>query len=273
MFLVNKMKIYLDAVFLLNFCYDLLLLMTIDITLKRHMNLKRLILSSIIGGMSLAILFLPFNKIILFFMKIFISIIMVLVAFKYKNIKYTLNNLLYLYMCSVILGGFLYMLDIEFSYKREGMIFYFDKFSINYILLLIIAPIILGLYIYEHKKFKSTYNFNCKVEIVFCNDTSLICNGFIDSGNKLRDPITKKYVIIVSKKILVNYINIRSPMYVPYKSINKYGLIECFKIKYLKVNNRIFTNYLVGISNDEFNLNGCDCLLNYKILEDICLEK
>ena len=55
---------------------------------------------------------------------------MVLVAFKYKNIKYTLNNLLYLYMCSVILGGFLYMLDIEFSYKREGMIFYFDKFSI-----------------------------------------------------------------------------------------------------------------------------------------------
>ena len=160
---------------------------------------------------------------------------MVLVAFKYKNIKYTLNNLLYLYMCSVILGGFLYMLDIEFSYKREGMIFYFDKFSINYILLLIIAPIILGLYIYEHKKFKSTYNFNCKVEIVFCNDTSLICNGFIDSGNKLRDPITKKYVIIVSKKILVNYINIRGPMYVAYKSINKYGLIECFKIKYLKV--------------------------------------
>ena len=57
MFLVNKMKIYLDAVFLLNFCYDLLLLMTIDITLKRHMNLKRLFLSSIIGGMSLAILF------------------------------------------------------------------------------------------------------------------------------------------------------------------------------------------------------------------------
>ena len=109
------------------------------------------------------------------------------------------------------------MLDLEFSYKREGMIFYFDKFSINYILLLIIAPIILGLYIYEHKKFKSTYNFNCKVEIVFCNDTSLICNGFIDSGNKLRDPITKKYVIIVSKKILVNYINIRGPMYVPYK--------------------------------------------------------
>ena len=209
------MKIYLDLVILINFCYDLLLLMTIDITLKRHMNIKRLFISALFGGLSLGILFLPFNKILLFIIKILVSILMVLIAFKYKNIKYTLMNLLYLYMCSVILGGFLYMLDLEFSYKREGIIFYFDKFSINYILLLIIAPIILGLYIYEHKKFKSTYNFNCKVEIVFCN-------GFIDSGNKLRDPITKKYVIIVSKKILVNYINIRGPMYVPYKSINKY---------------------------------------------------
>ena len=184
---------------------------------------------------------------------------MILIAFKYKNIKYTLINLLYLYMCSVILGGFLYMLDIEFSYKREGMVFYFDGLSINYILLLIVGPCILALYIYEHKKFKSTYNLNC--------------NGFIDSGNRLRDPISHKYIIIVSKKLLSSYINIRSPMYVPYKALNKYGLIECFKIKYLKINKQIFTNYLVGISNSEFNLNGSDCLLNYKLMEDICLEK
>ena len=267
------MKIYLDLIFLLNFCYDLLLLMTIDITLKRHMNIKILIFSAFFGGLSLGVLFLPFNKIILFVIKILVSVIMVLIAFKYKNIKYTFTNLLYLYMCSVILGGFLYMLDVEFSYKREGMVFYFDGLSINYILLLLIGPCILALYIYEHKKFKSTYNFNCKIEIVFNNGKVLVCNGFIDSGNKLRDPISKKYVIITSKKLLSSYINIRSPMYVPYKALNKYGLIECFKIKYLKINKQIFTNYLIGISNDEFNINGSDVLLNYKLMEDICLEK
>ena len=144
---------------MLNFIYDLLLLMTIDITLKRHKNFARLIFASIIGALSLVILFLPFNKFILFLLKIFVSVIMVLVAFKFKNIKYTFTNLLYLYMCSVILGGFLYLLDVEFSYKREGLIFYFDGLSINYLLLLIIGPLILGLYIYEHKKFKSSYNF------------------------------------------------------------------------------------------------------------------
>ena len=129
---------------------------------KESENIKRLFISALFGGLSLGILFLPFNKILLFIIKISVSILMVLIAFKYKNIKYTLINLLYLYMCSIILGGFLYMLDIEFSYKREGMIFYFDGLSINYILLLLLGPLILVLYICEHKKFKSTYNFNCK---------------------------------------------------------------------------------------------------------------
>ena len=266
------MKIYIDLVILLNFIYDLLLLMTVDITLKRHIHIKRLLLSSLIGALSIIILFIPINKYILFILKIFISIIMVLIAFCFKNIKYTLSNLLYLYMSSVILGGFLYLLNIEFSYKRKGLVFYFDSFSINYLLIIIIAPVILGLYIYEHKKYKSTYNFNLSIEIVFLNGKSLYCRGFIDSGNKLRDPISKKYVIILSHKLLSSYINIRSPMYVPYKGVNETGLIKCFKIRYLKVNNQIFTNYLVGISNNSFNLNGIDCLLNYKLMEDICLE-
>ena len=32
--------------------------------------------------------------------------------------KYTINNLIYLYMTSIILGGFLYLLNVEFSYKH-----------------------------------------------------------------------------------------------------------------------------------------------------------
>lgn len=263
------MKIYLDLVFLLNFSYDLLLLMSIDIVLKRHMNFKRLFLASLIGALSLIILFLPFKKIVLFIFKILVSIIMVLISFKYKNMKYTLTNMMYLYMLSVILGGFLYLLDLEFSYKRDGLVFYFDGLSINYILLFLISPFILGMYIYEHKKFKTAYNFNCKIEICFLNNGILKVNGFIDSGNKLCDPLTKKNVIILNKRLVQSNINIRSPMYVPYKALGKSGLIECFKIKYIKVNDKILTNYLVGLSTDSFNLNGSDALLPASLWEEI----
>ena len=120
------MKIYLDLVFILNFSYDLLLMMTVDITLKRHKKFIRLIFSALVGAISLIILFLPLPQIILFLFKILTSVIMLLIAFGYKNIKYFITNTIYLYMCSVILGGFLYFLSIEFSYKQDGLIFYFD---------------------------------------------------------------------------------------------------------------------------------------------------
>ena len=251
------MKIYIDLVLILNFCYDFLILLTVDTTLKRHMKIIRHIISSIIGSISVFILFLPFNSPILLLIKFLTSIIMILISFSYKNIKYFLTNLTYLYMCSIILGGFLYLLSNQFNNKNE------------YILLVIIAPIILYLYIKEHKKYMSIIKYHYQLKVVFRNNKVLICNGYIDTGNKLRDPITKKYIVLISKKLLIPYINIRSPIYVPFKSLNNNGLVECFPIKYININNVILTNYMVGIIN---NISDSDCLLNYKIMEDICLK-
>lgn len=270
--MVISMKIYLDLVFFLNFCYDFLILLTIDITLKRHTKIKRIIISSIIGALSLVLLFLPINNLLLFFVKIIVSIVMVLIAFRYKDIKYTLSNLFYMYMVSITLGGFLYFLNVQFSYKQEGLIFYFDGISTNYILLIIIAPIILYLYIKEHKKMKSTYNLNYEVKIVFKNNEELVCNGFIDSGNKLRDPITKKYIILVEKNHLKKIINNKNPIYVPFKALNKNGLVKCFSIKHLIINNQEYKNFLIGEADNTFHLEGIDCLLNSIFLEELCLE-
>ena len=110
------------------------------------------------------------------------------------------------------------------------------------------------------------------VSICFKNGKILDCNGFLDTGNKLRDPITRKYVILLSKKLLVPYINNKSPIYVPYKVVGYSGLVECFSIRYLKINNCILENYLVGIIPEGMNKISMNCLLNYKIMEDICLE-
>ncbi len=267
------MKIYLDLVGLINFAYDFLILMTVDITLKRKTKLRRIFLGSLIGTISISLLFLPFPSFPLFILKNLVSIIMVLLTFKFKDIKYTLSNILYLYMISITLGGFLYFLNTSFSYKQDGIVFYFHGISPNYIILLIIAPIILYLYIIEHKKMKSTYNLNYEVNIVFNSNKILSCNGFIDSGNKLKDPLTKKYIILVEDYLLKDYIHNKNPIYVPYKALNKEGLIKCYKIKEIIINKQVFTNYLVGLSENKFNLEGVNCLLNYKLMEDLCFEK
>ena len=248
------MVIYIDLLFLLNIFYDTLILLTLDVTLKRRVKLKRIILGSVVGGLSTFIILLPINSPILFILKIIMGILMIIVTFKYKNIKYTFENLLYLYMISVILAGFLYYLELEFNYA-------------NYLLLLILAPVILLIYIKEQKKLKMHINYSKNISIILKNNKRLTLTGFIDSGNRIRDPVTKKYVILINKNKLKGIYNIRSPIYVPISTVNKSSLLECIGIKELIIEGRVYNNYLLGLT--DYIKSDCECLLNYKLLEEL----
>ena len=247
------MKVYIDLLFILNFIYDFLLLMTISVTLKRNTLLKRLLFGSLFGGLSTFIILIPINKYILLILKIILGLIMIIITYGYKSIKYFIDNIIYLYMTSVILAGFLYFLKIEFN-------------NLSYIIILLISPVILYLYIKEQRKLKEIVNFYKKVIINFKNNKILELNGFIDSGNKLIDPVTNKYIILVNKKKLKGIYNIRSPMYVVVSTVNKTSLLECISIKNIVIDNKVYTNYLLGLTDSEFK--DFDCLLNYHIMEE-----
>ncbi len=249
------MVIYIDLLFILNIIYDFLLLMTVSVTLKRNISLKRIILGSFIGGLTTFIIFIPISNILLLILKIIASLFLLLITFGYKNIKYFLNNMLYLYMCSVILAGFLYFLKIEFH-------------NLSYIILLLFAPFILYLYIKEQKKLKEVINYYTKVVITFKNNKQLTLQGFIDSGNRLKDPITNKYIILINKKLIKGIYNIRSPIYVITNTINQKSLLECISIKNIKVNEKVYTNYLLGLSDTFKGFDEVECLLNYHLLEE-----
>jgi len=263
------MIIYLDLVIFINFAFDFLLLLAVNIVLKRRKTLKRIVLGALIGSLSILFLFLKLNSLTLFLLKLLISLIMTLVTFKYESLKYTINNLLYLYMISTILGGFLYLLNIEFSYKQDGLVFYFKGLSINFIVLLISAPIIIYIYIRQAKSLKNNYSCYYTIEIVLKNNQTITLNAFLDTGNKLKDPITKKGIILINKETIKGKYNIRSPMYVPFNSLNNHGLLKCFSPKYIIIEDKIYTNYLIGLSDNKINIDGVDCLLNYKMLEEL----
>ena len=262
-----KMIIYIDLLLIINFIFDLLLLLTVNITLKRHTKVYRLLFSSGFGSLTLISLFIPLNAILMMFFKALLALIMLIIAFGYKNLKYTFYNLLYFYMCSVILGGFLYFLKIEFHLDNN---LYYHGISISYIIILIIAPIILYAFIKSLKVFKEIKNYYYQVNIIFANNYSLKLTGFLDTGNKLIEPLTNKPIILINKKLIASKINIRSPMYVPVNTINSHSLLECIKPKQLFINNQKLDNYLIGLCDYSFKLNGIDCLLNYQILEDLC---
>ena len=258
------MKIYLDLVMILNFFSDFILLLSVKIILKRNIKLNKIILGSFIGGLSILLLFFNINSLFLFFTKIIISILMIITSFGYKNIKYTLVNFLYLYMSSIILGGFFYLLNIQFSYKHIGIIFINNGLSINFIFLLISSPIIIYIYIKQTKSLRYNYSNYYTIEI-YLNRKKYKYTGYMDSGNTLTDTLTKKSVILIDKRKLL--FNIKEFRLIPYMTISGSSMIKVIKITKLVFNNKEYKNVLLGII-DKIELDGVDVILNRKLLEE-----
>lgn len=258
------MKIYLDLVMILNFFIDFILLLTVSIILKRNVSIIRIMLGAFVGGISILFLFFDMNSITLFLFKIIISIFMILITFKFINIKYTLINLFYLYMTSIVLGGFLYLLNIEFSYKKVGIIFINNGFSINLIFLIIFSPIILYIYIKQSKNLKYNYSNYYNIEIIK-NNKNYKYVGYMDSGNVLVDNLTKKAVILIDKRKIL--FNIKEFRLIPYMGVEGNSMIKVIKIDKLIFNNKEYSDVLLGIM-DKISLDGIDVILNRKLLEE-----
>lgn len=247
------MIVYLDLVFLINYFFDCLLLILVNVTLKRNISIKRILLTSLLGELGLVGIFLD-NIFILFIFKLVLALILIIVCFKYKDILYTLNNLLYFYMGSIILGGFVYYLKI-------------NKF--NYLIIIISSPLILYLFNKQFNLFKVNYKDYYNVTIYFKNSRFIKVSGYLDTGNKLKDPITGKNIVLLDKKLLKGVVNIRSPIYVPYHSLNNRGLLKCIIPSKIEIENKFNENFLLGMMDDKIGINGVDCILNLEIMETL----
>lgn len=264
------MKIYIDLIIFINLFFDFLLLFSVNIILKRNTRVYRLILGAVFGGVSILSLFYSFNNITLFLFKFFISIIMILISFSYKSFKYFINNFIYLYIVSIMLGGFLYFINNSFSYKNVGLIFINNGFSINIILIIILTPIIILIYILNTKKIKDINTNNYVVSITLLNNKKLELTGFLDTGNNLYDPYKKRPIIVLNKELIKDY----KPNYllVPCITVNKNELIKCFKIKEIVINGKkIKKECLVALSDNNFNVLGVDLLLHKRLIKEIKL--
>lgn len=263
----DDMKIYLDVVFFLNFFFDFLLLMTVKLLLRRNVSIWSILSGAMVGGFSIFLLFIKMNSITLFFLKIIISIVMLLVTFGYRDIRYTIRNFLYLYSTSMILGGALYYLNTEFSYKQEGLVFYHNGLSINFIVLIILSPIITYLYWKQGIYLKQNYHHYYEV-ILEHHGVKQKVNGFLDTGNHLVDPYQKRPIVLIDKKKLIYDINEFQMILVPIDTANGHSLLSCIKIDAMEITGvGKRKKVLLGLMEDKIHIDGIDCILSEKMME------
>ena len=237
------MNIYYEEVFILNFLLDFMILYGTKRILKRNNKIIRVVIGSIIGSFTTFLLFIDISNLLLLFFKIIFSFILIIIVFGFRNI---FKNIMYFYLLSIIIGGSAYLFNIN-----------------NKFFLVLSSFIVIGILIKEFLSYKEIYSNKYLVTIVI-DKKKYKLEGFIDTGNRLIDPISKKSVVLVNLNI-----DSKRFIYVPYKALNCDGIIKCIKPDKIIVGDREI-DCLVGISKDKFNLEE-NCILPNKLKEELCL--
>ncbi|WP_096199269.1 sigma-E processing peptidase SpoIIGA [Bacillus sp. FJAT-45350] len=209
------MTVYLDVIWFLNLCIDMMLIMMTAVALKRPFKKWRFFAAALLASTVVLILFTPMAW--LFYkpwMKLLFSMVIVLLAFGFKRFSYFIQNLLMFYFVTFMTGGGLFalhffwqteveILDGIMMTKTSGfgstfswifvligfpLIWYFSKQQIGQI---------------EAKKVR--YDEITSVEIGI-DGTIIHVQGLVDSGNQLHDPITKVPVMILELKALEDHL-------------------------------------------------------------------
>lgn len=270
------MTIYLDIVLFENVILNYIILLSTAIISKSKISILKIFLSSLIGGIfSILNYIVILNSITGVILKIIISIIMVLIAFGDYKIKKFLKELMFFYLTSFTFGGIAFMLLFFINpnnLKIENNHFigtYPIKVAIlaggiGFIIITIISNII--------KSNLDKKAMICDLEIYYDGKYKKI-KTMLDTGNLLKEPISKTDVVIVEKDSLDGLIsndilknikcilkgnwledsNIHSYKFklIPFSSLgNDNGLLIGFKPDYIKIYGEeecIRKNILIGI--------------------------
>ena len=196
-------------------------------------------------------LFTSINRLLL---ELITIILMITIAFKYKNIRYFLTNILYTYILSILLGGLIYLFNSKVTLN----------IYLKYLVIIILSIEVMTLYIKENKKIKNTYNNYYKVDIYFKDKEKISLIGFLDTGNNLYDPYKKRPIILVDKK----YQKEDKFILVPYHTINGEGLLKCIKPEKVYIEKIGYkNNLLVAFSSSPSTINGVEVLLHKDLMK------
>ncbi len=200
------MVIYLDVIWLLNFCFDLLLLLLTAFILKRQVKKRRYMLGALIGSSIVLLLFTPFAMVVSHPLgKLLFSIFIVLATFGFQRFRSFFQNLFAFYFVTFLMGGGMIgvhsFLQTNTVIQDGLLISQNDGFGdpISWLFVLTGFP---AIWLFSKKRLgevgtkKRQVDEQVLVEIHIHGETIRL-KGLVDSGNQLYDPMTKTPVMIV----------------------------------------------------------------------------
>ncbi|MDM5297836.1 sigma-E processing peptidase SpoIIGA [Bacillus pumilus] len=200
------MVIYLDVIWLLNFCFDLLLLLLTAFILKRQVKKRRYMLGALIGSSIVLFLFTPIAMFVSHPLgKLLFSVLIVLATFGFQRFRSFFQNLFAFYFVTFLMGGGMIgvhsFLQTNTVIQDGLLISQHNGFGdpISWLFVLTGFP---AMWLFSKKRLgevgakKRRFDEQVLVEL-YINGETIRLKGLVDSGNQLYDPMTKTPVMIV----------------------------------------------------------------------------
>nr|WP_294488104.1 sigma-E processing peptidase SpoIIGA [uncultured Anaerosporobacter sp.] len=198
-----KLEVYIDLVFGVNLIMDYLLLEVMQKLVKKNSKMGRKIFAAILGGLGacFSIMVPTFRSgIFMILFGVILAGFMLKIAFPYETMKALGRDILVYYSITFLIGG---ILNYLYYYTSAG--YYITEFmrilpskALNFFYLISFFAIAGG-FIHLVKRIliqmKGTRELFYNVELVF-GEKKITCKGFFDTGNHLREPVSKRPVVI-----------------------------------------------------------------------------
>lgn len=203
--------IYLDQAFLINFIMDFFILWTSGKLGKLTIKLKRLFLGAFIGaGYVILLFFPPLSFVNTILCKILCSFFMIIIAFKFQGWRDLLKAILYFYLVSFVLGGavlgcmHLFSNNPLYIETWNGIVMSKVDFKMAWLFIAIFMAILLGL-LGRSAIRRNIQQGSWLVEVkILMFKKEITCTALVDTGNQLKDPISKDPVMVIEYEQLVN---------------------------------------------------------------------
>lgn len=276
---------YLDLYIIENLLINYIIISCTSILTKNFNSRKQKLFGAILGAIySVAYVYPSLNILFTIPSKFIFIIIITMVSFKFKSKKEYLRILVMFYLVNIFISG-----STSFIIYFTGM----SHIKISFLIACAYFSCKLLQYIYSDiKTIKHINEFTKSITISLLNHDCQ-CEALLDSGNFLKDPISKSDVVIVKSSILksllpnveLNYdyddisvskveeiinhldedLSSRVRL-IPYKHAgsSQDNMILGFKADYLEIDENKFGNIIIGISN--FNDKDYSAILNPSIL-------
>lgn len=273
---------YLDLYIIENLLINYIIISCTSILTKNINTYKTKIIGAVVGTIySVVYLFPRFYLLYTFPSKVIFIVIIGLISFDYADKNEFIRILTIFFLVNFFICGGTYFI-IYFT-GIEHIKISFLIISV-YISCLILKKIYSNITLISHIK-----EFTKEITISFLGE-NIECIALLDSGNLLKDPLSKSDVVMVNYSLLNRYlpknyshecfdvffaeeiinnlsedISSRVRM-IPYNHAvsNKTSMILGFKADYLQIDNKKIGNIVLGISN--FKDNNYDAILNPSIL-------